>query len=243
MWGIYKKEFNHFFSSLIGYIVIGVFIIITGLMMFVFPDTSLLESRHASLDQLFSLAPFLFIFLIPAITMSSLAEERQSGTIELLATKPISDFQIIGGKFLGSLTLVVIALIPTIFYYYTVYQLGSPIGNLDTGGIIGSYIGLLFLAAAFTAMGVFASALTRNQIEAFILGAFLAFIIHFGFSYISSLPSFVGKVDALVQSFGIQHHYHSMSRGVIDSRDVIYFISIIAFFLFSTKIALERRKW
>ena len=177
MFAIFNKEINSFFSSPIGYLVIGLFLVMMGLVMWVFPDSSVLDSGYASLDTLFSMAPIIFMFLIPAITMRMLAEENQSGTIELLVTRPISDWQIVNGKFLASLMLVVIALIPTVLYYFTVYQLGATKGNLDTGGIIGSYIGLLFLAGTFSAIGIFASSLTNNQIVAFILATFLCFFI------------------------------------------------------------------
>jgi ABC-2 type transport system permease protein len=240
---IFKKELNTFFSSLIGYIVIGVFLVVMGLVMFVFPDYSLLNYNYATLDQLFDIAPIIFTFLIPAITMRSFAEENQTGTIELLATRPLFDLEIILGKYFACLLLVVFALIPTILYYYTVYQLGSPKGNLDSGAILGSYFGLLFLAAVFVAIGIFASSITNNQIVAFILATFLCFIFHWGFFYISKLPIFVGKIDDVVQMLGIDHHYASISRGVIDTRDLIYFLSVISFFVMLTLVGLERRKW
>lgn len=243
MFSIFRKEINLFFSSLIGYIVIGVFLIVLGLFMFVFPDTSLLNSGFASLDQFFSMAPNIFVFLIPAITMRSFAEEQQNGTLELLFTRPISDAQIILGKYLASFTLVAFALLPTLLYYYTVYQLGAPKGNLDSGGIIGSYIGLLFLGASFVAIGMFSSAITSNQIVAFLLGTALSFWFFWGFNYISNIPSFVGKVDDTIQNMGMLYHYDSLSRGVLDSRDLIYFVSISAFFFFLSMLALERRKW
>jgi ABC-2 type transport system permease protein len=243
MWSIYRKEINAFFSSLIGYLVIAAFLVLLGLFMFVFPDTSLLEYGFATMEQLFSLAPSLFVLIIPAITMRSFAEEQQTGAIELLVTRPISDLSIILGKFLASLSLVLIALLPTVLYYYTVYELGNPRGNLDTGGILGSYAGLLMLAAAFVAIGVFVSSLTANQIIAFLLAAFLCFWMYWGFQYMSQLPIFVGRTDDLVQQLGMLHHYNSLSRGVIDSRDMVYFLSIIALFVFFTLLSLERRKW
>ncbi|HMR43918.1 MAG TPA: gliding motility-associated ABC transporter permease subunit GldF [Saprospiraceae bacterium] len=243
MYSIYFKEINAFFSSLIGYIVIGVFLLIFSLMMWVFPDTSLLNYNYATLDQLFDLAPMIFMFLIPAITMRSFAEEQQSGTIELLTTKPLSDLQIIGGKFLAALTLVLFSLLPTLIYYYSVYQLGSPPGNLDSGAIAGSYIGLFLLAGAFASIGLFASSITNSQIVSFILATFLCFIFHWGFFYFSRLPVFVGTMDDLVQKFGIDFHYNSISRGVVDSRDVLYFLSIIAAFFAFTLTSLGRRKW
>jgi len=243
MISIFRKEVKLFFSSLIGYIVIGVFLIVLGLFMFVFPDTSLLNYGFASMDQFFSMVPNIFVFLIPAITMRSFAEEQQNGTLELLFTRPISDAQIILGKYLASFALVVFALLPSLLYYYTVYQLGAPVGNLDAGGIMGSYIGLLFLGAGFVAIGMFASAVTANQIVAFLLGTALSFWFFWGFNYISSLPSFIGKIDDVVQSMGMLYHYDSLSRGVLDTRDLIYFVSISGFFFFLSMLALERRKW
>ncbi len=240
---IFLKEINTFFSSLIGYIVVGVFLGILGLIMFVFPDTSLLNYNYATLDQLFDIAPMVFVFLIPAVTMRSFAEEQQTGTIELLATRPLTDLQIVSGKFFACLSLVVFALLPTLLYYYTVHQLGSPKGNLDSGAIMGSYLGLIFLAATFVAIGIFASSLTNNQIVGFILATFLCFIFHWGFFFFSKLPIFVGKVDDIVQMVGIDYHYMSISRGVIDTRDVIYFISVIGIFVAMTVTSLERRKW
>jgi len=243
MLSIFSKEINTFFSSFIGYIVIGVFLALTGLMMWVFPDYSLLNYNYASLDQLFEMAPIIFMFLIPALTMRSFAEENQTGTIELLATRPITDLAIVLGKYLACLALVLFALIPTLLYYYTVYQLGDPPGNLDSGAIMGSYIGLLFLGGVFVAIGLFASAITDNQIVSFVLATFLCFFIYWGFFFLSNLPIFVGKVDDIVQMIGIDYHYRSISRGVIDTRDVIYFLSVIGVFIMLTLTALGRRKW
>ena len=243
MSSIFWKELNSFFSSLIGYIVIGVFLILTGLLLFVFPDTSILNYQYATLDQLFDMAPIIFMFLIPAITMRSFAEEQQNGTIELLATRPIHDFAIILGKYLANLLLVFFAVLPTLLYYYTVYQLGEPKGNLDSGAIMGSYVGLMLLSGVFVAIGIFASSITNNQIVSFILATFLCFIIHWGFFYFSKLRIFYGKMDALIQMIGIDYHYTSISRGVIDSRDVIYFLSLVGLFLMLTLVSLERRKW
>jgi len=243
MLSIFKKEINTFFSSLIGYIVIGVFLVMMGLMMWVFTDTSILEYTYASMQQLFDLSPYIFMFLIPAITMRSFAEENQTGTIELLVTKPLSDLQIIMGKYFANLVLVLFALLPTILYYVTVYQLGSPKGNIDTGGVMGSYIGLVFLAGCFVAIGLFASSLTNNQIVSFILATFLCFLFHWGFYFFSRFPFFVGRGDDVVQMLGIDYHYNSISRGVVDSRDVIYFLSLIGVFVMLTVTSLERRKW
>jgi ABC-2 type transport system permease protein len=240
---IFLKEVNAFFSSLIGYIVIGTFLVLTGLVMFVFPESSILNYNYATLEQLFSNAPLIFLFLIPAITMRSLAEEQQSGTIEFLATKPLTDLQIILGKYFASLLLVAFALLPTLLYYYTVHTLGAPKGNLDSGAIFGSYLGLFLLAGAFAAVGLFASSLSPNQIVAFILGALLCAMLHWGFDAFSRLPIFTGKGDDIVQMLGINYHYASISRGILDSRDVIYFFSVIAFFIALTATSLGRRKW
>lgn len=243
MRAIFFKEINSFFSSLIGYMVVGVFLLLMGLLLWVFPDYSILDGNYANLDTLFSVAPVVFMFLIPAVTMRTFAEEKQAGTIELLVTRPITDWQIVGGKFLASLVLVILALIPTAVYYFTVYQLGDPVGNLDSGGIMGSYVGLIFLAGAFVAIGVFASSLTNNQIVAFVLATFLCYFVYLAFDLLSRLPVFVGKSDDLIQSFGIAYHYTSVSRGVLDTRDVVYFISLIAVFLAATVLSLGRRKW
>jgi len=243
MYSIFLKEINHFFSSLIGYISLGVYLIISGLFLWVFPDTNILDYGFASLDTLFFMSPWFFMFLIPAITMRSFADEFKSGTIELLATKPLSDMQIILGKFFAAVVLVLFALLPTLIYYYSIYQLGSTPGNIDTGATWGSYIGLLFLGASFVAIGIFASSLTDNQIVAFIIGVFLSFFCFLGFEYISSLPIFFGFVDNIVLSLGINAHYESISRGVIDTRDILYFISLIIVFLLLSKIVLANRKW
>ena len=243
MLSVYWKEVNSFFSSLIGYLVIAVFLIMIGLFMWVFSETNILDYNYATLEQLFSIAPLVFLFLIPAVTMRSFAEENQKGTIEFLATKPLTDLQIVLGKYLANLTLVMFALLPTLIYYYSVYNLGSPPGNLDSGGILGSYIGLSFLAAVFTAIGMWASSITDNQIVAFILGAFLCFFFHWAFSYLSFLPIFSGSLNAFIAKIGINYHYSSISRGVLDSRDIIYFISMIVIFTMATLTSLSRRKW
>jgi len=243
MFSIFFKEINSFFSSLIGYITIGTFLAILGLMMWVFPDTNLLDYNYATLDQLFDLGPLIFMFLIPAITMRSFSEEQQSGTIELLATKPLTDYQIVSGKFFASWMLVGFAILPTLLYYYTLHQLGSPVGNLDSGATAGSYIGLMLLGGSFVSIGIFCSSLTNNQIVAFIGATFLCFIFYYGFYFFSKLPIFVGKEDNVVQMLGIDYHYTSVSRGVIDSRDVLYFISLIVTFLVLTVTSIGRRKW
>jgi ABC-2 type transport system permease protein len=243
MISIFKKEISTFFSSLIGYIVIAVFLVYLSLMMWVFPDTSIFEYNYATLDQLFQLAPTIFLFLIPAITMRSFAEEKQTGTIELLVTRPLSDLQIILGKFFACVMLLIFALLPTLIYYITIYSLGSPVGNVDSGATWGSYIGLILLGATFVAIGIFSSSITTNQIVSFVLATFLCLMFYWMFDMVSRIPIFVGKIDDLIQNFGIQEHYNSISRGVVDSRDVIYFLSVITFFIMATKVSLESRKW
>jgi ABC-2 type transport system permease protein len=211
--------------------------------MWVFPgEMNILDAGYANIDTLFVIAPWVFMFLVPAITMRSFADERKSGTIELLLTRPLSDLQIILAKYLAGITLVVLSLIPTLIYYISVHLLGNPVGNIDVGGMWGSYIGLLFLSSGFVAIGVFTSSITENQIIAFILAVFLCFFFYIGFDSISNLALF-GKVDALIIQLGIQEHYISMSRGVIDTRDVVYFLSLAAFFILLTKTVLESRKW
>lgn len=243
MWSVFKKEISTFFSSIIGYLSIAIFLVIIGLFSWVFTETSILDGRYANLDQLFSIAPFIFMFLIPAITMRSFAEEKQNGTLEFLFTKPLTEWQIIFGKYFACLTLVLFSLLPTLIYFYSVYQLGSPVGNIDVGATIGSYIGLFFLAAVFVAIGFFASSITSNQIVSFILAVFFCFFMYLAFQYLSQLPVFFGKSDSIVKHIGINQHYISMSKGKIDSRDLIYFISVIGFFIYLSYTALSKRKW
>ena len=238
-----RKEISSFLSSLIGYIVITVFLLINGLFLWVFQgDFNILNFGYASLDSLFMIAPFVFLFLVPAITMRSFAEEKRTGTIELILTKPLTELRIVMAKFLAGLILVLFSLLPTLVYVFSVYQLGLPKGNLDAGGIWGSYIGLIFLAASFVAIGMFASTVSDNQIVSFIIAVFLSGFLYIGFEFIYSLDLF-GKVDLLIKSLGINEHYLSMSRGVLDTRDMLYFLGIIALFILLSKFSLERRKW
>ena len=243
MFTLYKKEIRAFLSSLIGYIAICVFLLLVGLFLWILPtDSNLLNNGYAGLDSLFELAPWVFLFLIPSITMRSFADEKKAATIEFLLTKPLTDMQIILAKYLAGVTLVLFSLLPTLIYYYSIYKLGNPIGNIDSGGTWGSYIGLFFLASAFTSIGIFASSLSDNQIIAFILSVFLCFFSYIGFEYISRLDLF-GKVDDFILSIGINDHYIYMSRGVIDTRDIVYFLSLISLFTLLTKTSLESRKW
>jgi len=241
MLALYKKELWSFLSSLIGYIVIIVFLLMTGLFMWVFPGMNQLDRGFADLDTLFFIGPWVFLFLIPAITMRSFAEEKRTGTIELLLTKPLSKTQIVMAKFFSGLTLTVISLIPTLIYYFTMIRLGNPVGNIDHGGVWGSYIGLILLSASFVSIGLFASSLTSNQIVAFILAVFLCFFLFFGFDSIASFD-LLGNLDSLMVSLGIQQHYSSLSRGVIDTRDVAYFIGLSAIFILLTNYNLQTRK-
>jgi ABC-2 type transport system permease protein len=243
MFTLLKKEIRSFLSSLIGYITIVVFLLVMGLFLWVLQtDSNIIDNGYANIDGLFIIAPWVFLFLIPAITMRSFADEKKAGTIELLLTRPLTDLQIIVAKYLAGFILVLFSLLPTLVYYYSVHKLGNPVGNIDTGGMWGSYIGLLFLGGAFVSIGIFASAITDNQVVSFILALFLCFFIYTGFDFISSFSLF-GKIDNVILALGINNHYGSMSRGVIDTRDVIYFLSLIGIFIFSTRTVLESRKW
>ena len=238
-----KKEISSFLSSLIGYIVITVFLLINGLFLWVFQgDFNIFDFGYANLDGLFMIAPFVFLFLIPAITMRLFAEEKRTGTMEMILTKPLTEFEIVMAKFLSGFILVIFSLLPTLVYVFTVYYLGFPKGNLDQGGMWGSYIGLLFLGASFVAIGMFASTLTDNQIVSFIIAVFLCGFLYVGFDFIYSFDLF-GKVDLLIKSLGINDHYVSMSRGVLDTRDMIYFLGVISLFILLSKYSIERRKW
>ena len=243
MWSIFSKEVNSFLSSLVGYIAMSVFLLGTGLFMWVFPDYSVISYGFSSMDSFFSMSPYIFLFLIPAITMRSFAEEIQTGTIELLATRPLSDWQILMGKYLACLFLIFISILPSFIYFFSVWELGMPKGNLDIGAAVGSYIGLFFLGAVFASIGIFASSLTKNQIVAFIMGLFFCAFAYDAFSSLSRLPIFFGGADSIVEYLGINFHYSSVSKGLVDTRDLLYFVSIIAIFLFATKTALEKRKW
>jgi ABC-2 type transport system permease protein len=243
MYSLYRKEIKAYLSSLIGYIFIGVFLIIAGLFIWVFPNiNNILYANVASLQGLFTTSQFLFLFLVPAITMRTFAEEKRSGTLELILTKPFTDTQIIAAKFLASLTLLVIALLPTLLYVISVYNLGNPPGNIDLGSTWGSYLGLIFLGATFISVGIFASSITSNQIVAFVVAAPLCFILYFGFEFIYQFE-ILGRMGFFIKTLGIDYHYNSISRGVIDTRDLIYFASVMLIFLIATRITLISRKW
>lgn len=243
MFTLFLREINNFFNNLIGYISIAVFLVINSLFLWVFPlDTNILQSGYANIEGLFSMGPFVFLFLIPAITMRFFADEKKSGTIEFLLTKPLTDTRIVLAKYFAAFVLVVFSLLPTLIYVISIYQLGFPPGNMDMGATWGSYLGLLFLGAGFVSIGLFASSLTDNQIVSFIVSIFLCGFAYIGFEFIYSLDMF-GNFDLFIRNLGIYAHYTSISRGVIDSRDVLYFLSIIVIFLLLTKVKLESRKW
>lgn len=243
MWTLFVREINNFFNNLIGYIAIAVFLVINSLFLWVFPmETNVLQTGYAGIEGLFSMGPFVFLFLIPAITMRFFADEKKSGTIEFLLTKPLTDTQIVLAKYFAALVLVLFSLLPTLVYVITVYHYGFPPGNMDMGATWGSYLGLLFLGAAFVSIGLFASSLTDNQIVSFIVSIFLCGFAYIGFEFIYTLDLF-GNVDLFIRNLGIYAHYTSISRGVVDSRDLIYFFSVVVLFLLLTKIKLESRKW
>lgn len=243
MLALYRKELTSFFSSLTGYVAILIFLLAVGIFMFIIPgENNILDNGYASLEPFFILAPWIFMFLIPAITMRLFSEEKKTGTIELLLTRPINDMAVVLGKYLSALTIAIIAILPTFIYFLSVYKLGNPVGNIDIGGTWGSFIGLFFLAILYVAIGVFCSALSDNQIISFILAMAVTFIFYFGMDGLSMLFSF-NKGEYFIQGLSISRHYQSMSRGVIDSRDLIYFLGITSIFIFSTKLKLQSRKW
>ncbi|WP_421876968.1 gliding motility-associated ABC transporter permease subunit GldF [Marinoscillum sp.] len=241
MISIFLKEVNEFLNSLIAYVVIGVFLVGIGLLMWVFPDTNVLDYGYATLEPLFSFGPYVFMFLIPAITMKSFAEEKRSGTIELLQTLPFRDSQIILGKFFAGFFLVFFSVLPTLIYYFSISRLGNPVDNLDTPGIIGSYIGLVLLGGVFTAIGILASALTGNQIVSFILAAFLCFFFYAGIDSIASINVW-SDWSYFIAELGILAHYTSISRGLLDFTDLVYFFSLIALMLMLTQLIIGSRK-
>ncbi len=234
MLAIYRKEIGQYFSSLTGYMAMVVFLLLMGLFLFVFPNSSLLDFGYATLDKFFELAPWVLLLLVPAITMRSFADEFKSGTWELLATKPVSLHKVIVGKYLAALAVAVFALIPTIIYLITIYKL-SPSGAIDFGGILGSYISLILLTALFTAVGIFCSSISNNAVISFILAAFVCFLIYIGFNALSQIPALQGKYDYYLQQLGVEAHYNNMSRGLITLQDVLYFVVIIGLFLLLTK--------
>lgn len=237
---ICKKEWNQFFSSITAYVALIIFLLLNGLFLFVFPDSSMLNFGYATLTPFFDFVPWVLLFLIPTITMRSLADEYKSGTFELLKTWPIKPAALVFGKFLGAFLIIIAALIPTLVYALSLQHLSSS-GGLDIGATIGSYIGLLLLSGAFISIGLAASSFTNNTVVAFIAGAFVCFMLYIGFDALSKLPIFSGTLDYYIEMLGINFHYQSVSRGVIDTRDLVYFFVIIFFFLFITQKNIIQR--
>jgi ABC-2 type transport system permease protein len=243
MFSIFRKEINGFFSSLTGYIVILVFLLINSLFMWVFPgEWNIFDTGYAGLDTLFFLSPWVFLFLVPAVTMRMIAEEKRLGTIELIYSRPITEREIIWGKYLASILLVLLALLPGLIYYFSVYMLGESPGNLDKGGTLGAFIGLFFLASVYASAGIFASSVTDNQVVAFILAVLICFFLFMGFDSFAYLPG-LKKLDEFVIRLGINEHYRSLSRGVVDINDVVYFIAVALIFNEATRLVLLSRKW
>ncbi|PWT74433.1 MAG: gliding motility-associated ABC transporter permease subunit GldF [Bacteroidetes bacterium] len=239
MWAICKKEFKQFFSSLTGLIAIVAFLLINGLFLFVFPDTSIFEYGYATLEKFFDLAPWILLLLIPAISMRSLSDEFKGGTFEILRTRPVTNWQIVEGKYYASLLVIFIALLPTLVYYFSIQKLSVQEG-LDAGATGGSYIGLFLLAAVFASIGICCSSFTTNAVVAFIASAFACFLLYNGFNAISKIPAFASGADYYLEMAGIDYHYKSMSRGVIDTRNLVYFLSVIFLFLAITKKNLDK---
>jgi ABC-2 type transport system permease protein len=243
MFAIFRKEINGFFSSLTGYFVIIVFLLVNSLFMWVFPgEWNILDSGYAGLDTLFFLSPWVFMFLVPAVTMKMIAEEKRLGTIELLYSKPVSEREIIWGKYFAAVALVLLSLLPCLVYYVSVYLLGETPGNLDKGGTLGAFTGLFFLAAIYASAGIFSSALTDNQVIAFIIAVLISFFMFMGFDSFAYLPG-LKKLDEFVIGLGINEHYKSMSRGVIDLKDILYFVTVSVIFNEATRLVLLSRKW
>ena len=240
MWSICKKELNQYFSNLTGYIAIILFLLINGVFLFMLKDSSIFEFGYASLDKFFELAPWVFMFLVPAITMRSLSDEFKAGTFEILKTKPLSSWQIVTGKYFSILIVLLLAILPTVIYIIAIKTLSAQ-GGIDSGGILGSYIGLFFLAAVFASIGLCCSGFTSNAVVAFLISAFGCLVLYFGFNALSKLPFFENGLDYYVEMLGIDFHYRSISRGVLDSRDLIYFLSVIFIFLLSTVKNLHKK--
>ncbi|OOG69557.1 gliding motility-associated ABC transporter permease subunit GldF [Algoriphagus sp. A40] len=239
MQSLFLKEINAFFGSLTGYLVLALFLIALGLIVWVFPESSVLDYGFADLESLFSYTPYVFTFLIPALSMRAISEERKSGTWELLRTSPLSLVQIILAKYLALLALVFLAVLPTLLYAFSIIQLGDPVGNLDQAGFFGSWIGLLMIGATFAAVGLFASSLTSQQVVAFVLGVFLCFVLYFGFTALAEMLT--GEVAYWVEELSLSYHYISLSRGVVDSRDVIFLFGMIWVFLGASVLVLRNK--
>ena len=243
MLALYKKEISSFFSSLTGVVVVSIFLVINGLFVWVIPsENNVLESGYANIDGLFNLAPWVFLFLGPAVSMRMFSEEKSNGTLDLLLTRPLTELHIVLAKYFAGITLVILSILPTLVYYISVYYMGQPIGNVDSGAIWGSYTGLFLLASIYVAIGIFCSALTENQIIAFLLSALLSFILYIGFDILGTFSS-LSSINTVIISLGIEDHYRSISRGVVDSRDVIYYLGVITIFIALTQLILLSKKW
>lgn len=238
---IFKKEVNSFLSSLVAYLVMAVFLTASGLFLWVFPDTSILEYGYAEMGTFFNYSPFVFIFLVPAVTMRSFADEAKAGTIELLLTKPLTSWQVIGGKYLAAVFLIVLTLLPTLVYYFSVVQLGNPTGNVDTAGVMGSYLGLILLGGVFAAIGLYASSLTDSQIVSFLISVFVCFVFYVGLSSLASLDVW-GGFGYFLSQIGLDYHYYALGRGLVDTRNLVYLISLTFFFLFLTHLRISKNK-
>lgn len=243
MKALYFKELRSFLGSIIGYIFIGIFLILNSLFLFVFSyETNILDGGTADLVPFFAIAPVIFSILIPAITMRSFSEEKRTGTIELLFTKPISDLTIIMTKYLAGVTLVIISIFPTLIYYITIHFLGEPVGIVDDGATITSYFGLVLLGSGLVAVGIFASSITNSQIVAFILAMFLSWFLFMGLDLLAVYSQF-GNLDLIIRNLGMMEHYTACQKGVLDTRDLLYFLSFILVFILATKLVLQTRKW
>lgn len=243
MGALFRKEISQFFSSVTGYLSVGLFFMACGLILFVFPETSILQDGYATLDRFFQETPWIFLFLLPALTMRLFAEEWKGGTMDILVTRPLRNWQIVGAKYLAALGLLLFALLPTGCYYLTVRMLAANAADIDTGSIWGSYLGLFLLGGVFTAIGSWASSVTRHAVVAFLVAVFTSFLFYTGFDALGRLPAFAGNLDYYLPLVGIRYHYQSVSRGVIDLRDLVYFISVTVLFLAMTRLSLQRRKW
>lgn len=239
MLAIFRKEINQFFSSPIAYIIMGVFLTAVGLLLWVFPDTSLLDTGYADMGPFFTLTPYVMLFMVPAITMRSIADEVRGGTLEWLLTKPVSRWGVVAGKFGASWLLVVLTLVPTLLYYASLYQLGAPVGNIDSAGVFGSYIGLVLLAGVLVAIGLWASSLNDNQVVAFVLGVFVGFLFYVGLSALAGLLP-PGGIAYYLTYFALDEQYRALGRGLVDSRNVVYLSSLSLFFLLLTVNQLKR---
>jgi ABC-2 type transport system permease protein len=238
---ILQKELNAFFSSLMAYVIIGFFLLLMGLWMWVFPDTNVLDGDYADMQIFFRLSPYILMLLVPAITMHTFTEEKSVGTLEILLTTPLSLSQIILGKYLASLMIILLILLLTSTYYVSVCHLSSPPGNVDTAAVVGAYMGLMSIAAVFSAVGLLASSLTKRQIVAFLLGVLLCVLLYQGFDAWTTLQTWK-SYSLVIAQLGIHYHYEALSRGVIDTRDLLYFVSTAMVFLFATGLVIHYKR-